>query len=874
MRFGGLAILILVSFLTAPASAATYHIDALNGSDAAGDGSAARPWQTLAKVRPVLAGGDTVLLYDGNYGAIEEVRGGPANLYGSWVTYAVADGRSPTIDHVLLGADKKQYVGDDQTDAYDAYLRLQGLHIADGVAAYGARHLAVIDCLVERQGPTSGSAAATEKTAVLVRGGDEVTVQGCEITNTGVGISAAGHHVRLGGNHIHHGTNDAIRAAGLWDSEVEGNLIHDFDDTSLPAKTPPSRARGTGLAIVIPAPGGDGAQNHDVVFRSNVIHDVAAHAVRMANCPGRPQPNNELIAFENNILGPTGGTMFDDADAVAGLLLRHNTVVTFPGGRTLNGRPANNTALRVSRDSTDVEIYNNILGATAIETGAEVRVFDWNFVQTPGGAFGVDRSRAYGRFTIIGGDPLPVDREAWDGRLQAESAAINAGTRLFAPDPLYPYGFEGTRRDARPDMGAWEAPGQSPAAETPPPHDPAPKTMFVDDFERGHYAEVDPWLDGPGRTGLSWSQPDGPFKYYVTNGEILSRNALYEPTGAAGEERDAWIFSDQGYNWIDYDFDFDAFNNHLALGGGPMVLVLDQENYYWLDIAGGQLLRRMVDGTGRPTSKILAASAAVRMPDSGVRHYHLTVRHGAAGITIAVTVGTGDRAVLTCTDNDAAAVRTFAGGGVGFHGETNEQYAKLAYDNVAVNLRRVLDEQPPQIVRWEVLENHGTAGRIAVGVADGDTVANLEGICAVRVVFSKPVTAATATAKAVRVRGQLSGVVSRRVAGVTLDGSGREMTISFNGPLPDQDRYVMTIADSVRDVSGNALAGNRDRVVTALAGDVNGYGTVTSSDLMAVQSRIGAAVTAATARYDVNGSGMITAADLVAVRAMFGHAAP
>ncbi len=868
----GLAILVMAAFLAGPAAAATYHVDANNGSDVRGNGSAAAPWQTLGKVRPVLAGGDTVVLYDGNYGAIEEVQNGPADLYANWVTYAAAAGRNPTVDHVLLGADDKEYLGDNQAGSYDAYLRLKGVHIADGVAAYGARRLELIDCLVQRQGAAGGSAAALEKTAVLVRSGDDVTVQGCEIANAGVGISAAGHHVRLIGNHVHHATNDGLRAAGLWDSEVEGNLIHDIDEGG-PADQPSAPRRGTGLAIVIPPPGADGTQNHDVVFRSNVIYDVAAHAVRIANCPARPQLENELIGFENNIFGPAGGTMFDDGDAMAGLVLRHNTVVNFSDGRKFNGLVCRDTALRISRHATDVEVYNNILGATAIETGADVRLFDWNLVQTPGGAFGVDRTRAYGRFTIIGGEAKFVDREAWDGRLEAGSAAINAGTRLFAPDPLYPYDFEGTRRDARPDLGAWEAPGRTPNAERPPPRDPGPKTLFVDDFERGHYAGVDPWLDGPGRMGLSWNQPDGPFKYYVTNGDILTRNALYEPTGTAGEERDAWIFSDQGYNWVDYDLDFDAYNNHLAKGGGPLVLAQDRDTYYWFDLAGGQLLRRMADGSGRPSSKVLATSPGLRIPDATMRHYHLTVRHhGEGGITI--TAGTGGKPLLTYTDKDAAAAGTFAAGGVGFHGETDEQYAKLAYDNVAVRLVQARDEQPPKIVRWEVLENHGTAGRLAVVVANGDTVATIEGIRAVRVVFNKPVTAASATAKAVRVRGQINGAVSGRVVRVTLDASGREMTITFNGPLSDQDRYVLTMANSVRDASGNGLSGDRDRVVTALAGDVNGSGTVTSSDLAAVQNRIGVAVTTGTARWDVNGSGMITAADLVAVRAMFGHTAP
>ena len=90
-RTAGLLIALFLSAQTA--SAATYHVDAVNGNDATGDGSADAPFRSLATVRPLLIGGDTVVLYDGNYGPIEEVTsGGPYDLYTDWVTYQAAPG--------------------------------------------------------------------------------------------------------------------------------------------------------------------------------------------------------------------------------------------------------------------------------------------------------------------------------------------------------------------------------------------------------------------------------------------------------------------------------------------------------------------------------------------------------------------------------------------------------------------------------------------------------------------------------------------------------------------------------------------------------------------------------------------------------------
>jgi hypothetical protein len=48
-----------------------YHVNATTGDDTTGDGSAASPFATIARVNTVVASGDTVLLYEGYYGDVQ-----------------------------------------------------------------------------------------------------------------------------------------------------------------------------------------------------------------------------------------------------------------------------------------------------------------------------------------------------------------------------------------------------------------------------------------------------------------------------------------------------------------------------------------------------------------------------------------------------------------------------------------------------------------------------------------------------------------------------------------------------------------------------------------------------------------------------------
>jgi Right handed beta helix region/Bacterial Ig-like domain/Dockerin type I domain len=876
MRLGRTTAILVTLLLAAwtPVQAATYHVDAIAGNDVTGDGSEAAPLASLAKVRPLLEGGDTVILYDGDYGSIEEVRSGVVDLYDDWVTYRAAPDASPTIEHIYFGYNAGSYIGpQDQTGAYDVYLRFEGLHIKDGLASYGARHWALVNCLVERYGPWTGSVAAIEKTAVFWRGGTDILIADCEITNTGTALAGRGRDIDILGNHIHGGSHDGLRVTGFWNALIEGNVIHDFDDGVTDAEASWSR-HCDGIHIFVPGPETPGWQNHNVIFRNNIVYDCEAQIVQFNNY-GAVQ--NEMIVFENNVFGPGNAPMFNNADPCDTLIFRHNSVIYTPGGRVFNRWICDNYTLRISDESTDVEIYNNILGSTGIEVGADVQVFDWNLIQIPGTPIGVGSSRAYGRFTLIGDDPRFLAPADMDYRTAGDSPAINAGTRLFAPDPLYNWDYEGILRDNRPDLGVYEFAGLSPEAEEPLEEYPGPKTVFVDDFEDGHYADIDPWLEGPGQQGLSWHQLGDVRKYYVTLSSLLERNALFEPTGAADEQRVCWIVSDQGANWTDYTFEFNGWNSYLTTGGGPILLVQDEQNCYWLDIGRdtGRLIRLMTDAEGSPTTTVLESSAAIELPHYGSRRYRITVTHETDAIGIEVDADADDSVELSYRDTDALALAKFATGPIGFHGNVMDQYHKIHYDNVAVTL----SGDPPQsdaltILAWEVLENHGSAGDLAVPATDNHVAATLDGIHGLRVTFTEAVDPATVSNNVVSILGTLSGSLSATVSSVALDATETQMTITLSDSLPDEDRYVVTIAAGVTTPEGVALSGPRDRVLSALAGDINGSGTVSSSDIAAIRTMVGSAVNSTTGRFDVDLSGVITAVDMLAVRALHGHTLP
>ena len=669
----------------------TFHVDATDGNDTTGEGTAVKPWKTLSKLFDYLQSGDTALLYDGDYGELTITgKQEDEQIFTDWVTIKAADGEDDVdLENVEITG---TYDNDDQAGTYDIYLKFEGLHIEDGVYIVGGRHWGLKDCLVERYGPYTGSVPNILKTAVNWRCTTDVTIEGCEITNTGCGVAGqGGHDVEVIGCHIHGGSHDGIRCVGWWNSLVEGNLIHDFDDTIDDASGLEWNRHCDLIHIFIAGSGLPNWQNHNVLFRNNTLYDAESQIIQINNYDNVRR--NEMLVFENNVMGPGRAPMFNNGDPTNGIVFRNNSVIYFPEGRQYHTWLCENHLLRIDGDSTDVEIYNNILGSVGFDTGAEIDYFDYNIIQIDANLpVGVDYWRAPGKFTQLGVDPLYEDADDFTGELSSNSPAINAATRVFAPDAIYEYDIEATARDNRPDLGAWEYPNQTPAVEDEPTIYQDTKTTFLEDWDDGSYLDVDDWLQDENTQGLSWWYPSGDtYKYYIRyNESYLDDNSLWTGNGAASQTKNQWLISEQGEDWADYTFEFDVYNGYCQDGEGPLVLAIDEDNCYWIDISynnGGNLVRIM-DGT--PST--LASDSDIEMSyvgpsPNGVR-YRITVEHvtGPDGIKIEVDKGADDSVELSYTDTDEDAVEDFTAGGVGFHCESESLYYGARYDDIEVNV--------------------------------------------------------------------------------------------------------------------------------------------------------------------------------------------
>ena len=99
--------------------------------------------------------------------------------------------------------------------------------------------------------------------------------------------------------------------------------------------------------------------------------------------------------------------------------------------------------------------------------------------------------------------------------------------------------------------------------------------------------------------------------------------------------------------------------------------------------------------------------------------------------------------------------------------------------------------------------------------------------------------------------------------------------ISFSPALPGVARYLVRL-DGVTDVAGNTLAGDNDRIMAALTGDINGDGRVSSRDRRELRDAYGSATGGAAYSIfpDLNGDGRISSRDRRILRDNYGTALP
>lgn len=455
------------------AAATTFHVDPLQGSDSAGDGSAASPWASLrhvfaeklvesrdwdhfpwdgnAVLVPINAGapiraGDTILLHTGDYGSVTIAR-----LYNEApITIAAAPGAVPRLEklsmysvqnwrisglHVSPGAPLPDGATRDYIVKVNNHnhfgpsrqieLRDLDVYTVDDAAGWGAQEWIRAWHGVQIRGSSS-------------RGQQDIALLDSRIRNSRYGLAVEGPAVTVRGNLIDGFSGDGIRGLGN-DAVYEYNIVRNamIDDAH-----------------------GDG--NHDDGFQSwsrgtdgVVGHGVVSNVVLRGNIfISTTDPGNPLAQRAMQGIGCFDG-MFQD------WMVENNLVVTGASGYhgisfygMLDSRLVNNTIVALDGDgsvypwlgifkqksgqggapSANVVIRNNLVPRLNLSSETVNLVEDHNLVYANGSEHFV-------------APPL-------DARLRAGSAAIDAGSSVLAP--AEDLGGFPRPHGAGYDIGAWE----------------------------------------------------------------------------------------------------------------------------------------------------------------------------------------------------------------------------------------------------------------------------------------------------------------------------------------------------------------------------------------------------------------------------------
>jgi len=463
----------------------TYYLDAVGGSDTTGDGSQAKPYQSVAKLWPQLAAGDLVLMAGGNYPKIVAGRTWPAgdidrswncspvDVFPDWVTFRAVPGQDPHVAAIDLGtwnATPAHAMPWSMVGNSDVYLRFDGLTVDDGVSIAGSRFVEVKNCRIHRIGAITGSTdIMNNTTGVWVTNGRHVTIANNDISHVAIGVSAMTTDFILRGNEIHDNSHDGMRIYGGDNLLVEGNQFHDLDDGLPGDGSENGNMHVDGIQIFINNYAEKMATNlNNLTIRGNTFYHVEAMGI-MVNATSPPTTNYRNFVFENNVMGPVGGNLLHWGSAIEGFIFRHNTIVYTPETTwTSPYRTLDCSKYNVSwwPDGEGKLVYNNIFvdgksSQPAPDDASFTLVANNLYKESPWNA--LERGSA-----LI--TTLPYAAGDWTGTLLTGSQAIDKGTRLGADFKALSnqlnIDIKGASRDNRPDIGAVEVQGRTPPAET------------------------------------------------------------------------------------------------------------------------------------------------------------------------------------------------------------------------------------------------------------------------------------------------------------------------------------------------------------------------------------------------------------------------
>ncbi len=431
-----LIIFVLFVAIMGAQSPRTYYVSP-HGSD--GDpGTSEHPWGTVQKAADTVGPGSTVILADGIYP--EQVNVNVSGRPGNPITFAAADGATPTVD----GSGSSRRAGGVFNIIEQEHIRLRGLTVINahtrgqsGIFLQRSRHVVVENC--HTRNTASSGVKLIECTDCTVNGNEieQACLSGAEecitvkirsdrirVTNNhihhsrkeGIDIKEGARNVLVAHNHIHHVERQGLYADAwnveTFNIEFVGNVVHDC---------------GFGIAMCAET----GGLLHNVRAYNNVIYNNRGPAMVVADWGrGASHPIRD-VAYINNTAWNNGterwgaGMWFENEQA-HGVVVRNNI------------------------------LSQNTLGQIVVRKKAALAVIDHNLIhgdtQTRGEAF-------------VLGDPMFVDSGSGEFRLQEGSPAIDAGTAERAPQT----DFEGNPRPCgyTVEIGAYEHCPVTPLTDEP-----------------------------------------------------------------------------------------------------------------------------------------------------------------------------------------------------------------------------------------------------------------------------------------------------------------------------------------------------------------------------------------------------------------------
>ncbi|MEX0744444.1 MAG: right-handed parallel beta-helix repeat-containing protein [Phycisphaeraceae bacterium] len=255
-----IVLLWVLLLFTTPLSAATYYLDAIDGDDDAGDGSAASPWASMERVFQAVEPGDTVLLRPGRYGSVAFGEDAGVGSDAGHVTYKAdpdtttprpdtwyedglprpdADNPDGQVIFDLISFDLYSEDVDAETKTGTPtghYITIEGFNVVDGNINFKSyvSDVVVRDCNVFGQwGDYSTDITSTGLNLYRAYywGSNyrNILLEDNYVTHCRGGVILLGnfHNVTVRGNHFEHFASTAIGVNGEMDNVlIEGNHAH------------------------------------------------------------------------------------------------------------------------------------------------------------------------------------------------------------------------------------------------------------------------------------------------------------------------------------------------------------------------------------------------------------------------------------------------------------------------------------------------------------------------------------------------------------------------------------------------------------------------------------------------------------------------